>query len=59
MSAEDARAFAQLPTTKARISFLRRCRKDVLGRLHEEQKSLEKIDYLIFALQREGGEDGQ
>lgn len=57
MSREEARAFDQLPTTKAQISFLRRCRKDVLGRLHKEQKSLEKIDYLIFALQHGGEED--
>ena len=42
-----------LPSTCARICRLKRYRRDLLDRMHDEQRKLETLDYLIYILQQE------
>ena len=42
-----------LPSTCSRICRLKTYRRDLLGRVHAEQRKLETLDYLIHILQDE------
>lgn len=42
-----------LPSTCARIFRLKRYRRDLLDCIHDEQRKLETLDYLIYTLQQE------
>ena len=42
-----------LPSTCARICRLKAYRRDLLDRMHDEQRKLETLDYLIYTLQQE------
>lgn len=42
-----------LPSTCARICRLKTYRRDLLERIHAEQRKLETLDYLIYTLQQE------
>lgn len=44
---------SKLPSACARICRLKRYRRDLLNRVHDEQRKLETLDYLIYALQEE------
>lgn len=44
---------SELPSTCARICRLKRYRRDLLNRVHDEQRKLETLDYLIYALQED------
>lgn len=44
---------SELPSTCARICRLRTYRRDLLERVHAEQRKLETLDYLIYTLQQE------
>lgn len=44
---------SELPSTCARICRLKTYRRDLLGRVHAEQRKLETLDYLIYILQQE------
>ncbi len=56
LTSRQAAEFGKLTTTAARVCYLRRYRKDVLEELHEKQRDLDRVDYLIFTLQHEGKE---
>lgn len=43
--------FSGLPSACARICRLRTYRRELLERVHAEQKRLETLDYLIYTLQ--------
>ena len=43
-----------LENTEEKISSLRRYRRELLGKIHDEQKKLDCLDYLIYTLQKEG-----
>lgn len=42
----------ELPSTCARICRLKTYRRDLLERIHAEQRKLETLDYLIYTLQQ-------
>lgn len=44
---------SELPSTCARICRLKTYRRDLLERVHAEQRKLETLDYLIYTLQQE------
>lgn len=44
---------SELPSTCARICRLKRYRRDLLNRVHDEQRKLETLDYLIYTLQED------
>ena len=44
---------SELPSTRARICRLKTYRRDLLDRVHAEQRKLEILDYLIHILQEE------
>lgn len=44
---------SELPSTCARICRLKTYRRDLLERIHAEQRKLETLDYLIYTLQQE------
>lgn len=44
---------SELPSTCARICRLKTYRRDLLERIHAEQRKLEALDYLIYTLQQE------
>lgn len=44
---------SNLPSTCARICRLKTYRRDLLDRVHAEQRKLETLDYLIHLLQQE------
>ena len=44
---------SELPSTCARICRLKAYRRDLLDRMHDEQRKLETLDYLIHILQDE------
>lgn len=44
---------SELPSTCARICRLKTYRRDLLERVHAEQRKLETLDYLIYTLQKE------
>ncbi len=44
---------SELPSTCARICRLKAYRRDLLDRMHDEQRKLETLDYLIYTLQQE------
>ena len=44
---------SELPSTCARICRLKTYRRDLLDRIHDEQRKLETLDYLIHILQEE------
>ena len=44
---------SELPSTRARICRLKTYRRDLLERVHAEQRKLETLDYLIYTLQQE------
>lgn len=44
---------SELPSTCARICRLKTNRRDLLDRVHAEQRKLETLDYLIHILQEE------
>ena len=43
---------SELPSTCARICRLKAYRRDLLDRMHAEQRKLETLDYLIYTLQQ-------
>mgnify|MGYP006983172238 FL=1 len=44
---------SELPSTCARICRLKTYRRDLLERVHAEQRKLETLDYLIYTMQQE------
>lgn len=44
---------SELPSTCARICRLKTYRRNLLERIHAEQRKLETLDYLIYTLQQE------
>lgn len=44
---------SELPSACARICRLKAYRRDLLDRMHAEQRKLETLDYLIYTLQQE------
>ena len=44
---------SELPSTCARICRLKAYRRNLLDRMHAEQRQLETLDYLIYTLQQE------
>lgn len=44
---------SELPSACARICRLKAYRRDLLERIHAEQRKLETLDYLIYTLQQE------
>ena len=44
---------SELTSTCARICRLKAYRRDLLDRMHDEQRKLETLDYLIYTLQQE------
>lgn len=44
---------SKLPSACARICRLKTYRRDLLKRIHTEQRKLENLDYLIYALQKD------
>lgn len=44
---------SELQSTCARICRLKTYRRDLLERVHAEQRKLETLDYLIYTLQQE------
>ena len=45
--------FDQLTDAGERVRWLRRYRRDLLAGIHDEQKKLECLDYLIYSLRNE------
>lgn len=56
LSPRQAAEFSRLATTSAQVCYLRRYRKEVLEELHEKQRDLDRVDYLIFTIQHDGKE---
>lgn len=50
--------FDDLPSTCARICRLKRYRRDLLDRVHAEQRRLDALDYLIHSMQHGKSEQG-
>lgn len=50
-SKQFIRQFDDLPSTCARICCLRRYRRELLSRVHAEQRRLDTLDYLIHSMQ--------
>lgn len=52
---ELIRELERLPSTCARICRLKRHRRDLLSRVHDEQRRLDTLDYLIHSMQNKEG----